>query len=221
LPFLEGAAPAASINPQLLLGRCYVRLNGRLLRTHTAALVVACALASPAWARPASDLSSIRIDNFGRVNAKYYRGAQPHGRDYADLASLGVKTIIDLTKGGDASEPAQVQASGMRFFRIPMTTHERPSAEAIAQFLKIVDDPVNEPVYVHCQGGRHRTGVMTAIYRMTDEGWTADRAFAEMKLYKFGADYLHAEFKDFVYGYHVAAAAATVTAAPVASKTGG
>ena len=52
---------------------------------------------------------------------------------------------------------------------------------------------------MHCVGGRHRTGVMTAVYRMTQEGWTAERAFKEMKQYKFGADYLHSEFKKFVY----------------------
>ena len=37
---------------------------------------------------------------------------------------------------------------------------------------------------------------------MTDEGWSADKAFAEMKQYTFGADFLHSEFKQFVYGYH-------------------
>jgi protein tyrosine/serine phosphatase len=56
-------------------------------------------------------------------------------------------------------------------------------------------------VYVHCVGGRHRTGVMTAAYRMTDESWTAGKAFAEMKQYKFGAEFLHPEFRDFVYAF--------------------
>jgi hypothetical protein len=36
---------------------------------------------------------------------------------------------------------------------------------------------------------------------MTHEGWTADQAFKEMKDYKFGSDFLHPEFKDFVYHY--------------------
>jgi tyrosine-protein phosphatase SIW14 len=92
-----------------------------------------------------------------------------------------------------------------------MTTHETPSAAKLAQFLELVNDPANQPVYVHCQGGRHRTGVMTAVYRMTKDGWTADRAFAEMKQYKFGADFLHSEFKDFVYAYHVTAPAVVAT----------
>jgi protein tyrosine/serine phosphatase len=100
-----------------------------------------------------------------------------------------------------------------------MTTHEPPSSTTIDQFLKIVNDPANQPVYVHCVGGRHRTGVMTAVYRMTQEGWSADQAFQEMKRFKFGADFLHPEFKTFVYGYHpevaiAAAAKANVERAP-------
>jgi protein tyrosine/serine phosphatase len=64
-----------------------------------------------------------------------------------------------------------------------------------------VNDAAKQPVYVHCVGGRHRTGVMTAVYRMVHDGWSADRAFKEMKQFKFGADFLHREFKNFVYSY--------------------
>lgn len=193
----------------------------RLTRRYTAALLLTLSLAAPTWAttttveaRPAVDAASIRISNFGRVNANYYRGAQPRHDDYANLAALGVKMVIDLTKDGDSSEPAQVQAAGMRFYRIPMTTRETPSSEKVSQFLRLVTDPANQPVYVHCQGGRHRTGVMTAAYRMTEERWSADQAFAEMKQYKFGADYLHPEFKEFIYTYHADVAA---VAAPTKS----
>ena len=176
-----------------------MRPNSKPLRTSVAAALLALSLVLPAAAQ---NLSNVRIDNFGRVNANYYRGAQPEGRDYADLAALGIKTVIDLTQDGDASERSIVQHTGLKFYRIPMTTHETPSEEKLVQFLKLVNDPANQPVYVHCQGGRHRTGVMTAVYRMTDDGWSADQAFAEMKKYKFGADFLHSEFKDFVYSYH-------------------
>ena len=159
----------------------------------------------------------IRIDNFGRVNANYYRGAQPQGRDYADLASLGVRTIINLTSDdADAGEQALAERAGLRYEQIPMSTHRQPTAEEVARFLAIVNDPANQPVYVHCVGGRHRTGVMTAGYRITHDGWTADQAFAEMKQYKFGADFLHPEFKAFVYGYRSTLAQA---AAPAAGRT--
>ena len=187
-------------------------------RSYTAALLLvgvltapSAALATPAPAESARavDLSAIRIDNFGRVNTNYYRGAQPEGRDYESLAALGIRTLVNLTSDDiDAAEPAAAKRAGLAYFQIPMTTHEAPSSAKIDQFLKIVNDPANQPVYVHCVGGRHRTGVMTAVYRMTQDGWSGDQAFQEMKQFKFGADFLHSEFKAFVYGYHPEVASA-------------
>jgi protein tyrosine/serine phosphatase len=151
---------------------------------------------------PVVDISKIHIDNFGRVDSTYFRGAQPEGHDYADLAAVGVKTIINLTSDdAEANEQAMASQAGLKYVQIPMTTHEPPTSAQLAEFLKIVNDPASQPVYVHCVGGRHRTGVMTAAYRITQDGWTADQAFKEMKQYKFGADFLHPEFKKFVYGY--------------------
>ena len=148
------------------------------------------------------DFSTIDIDNFGRINANYYRGEQPDRRDYADLAALGIKTVIDLQADGDNySEERLVEAAGMTFVRIPMTTHVPPTDEQLAQFLAIVNDPAQQPVYVHCKGGKHRTGVMSAVYRMEQDGWSSEQAFKEMKRYNFGWDFLHPEFKRFVYGY--------------------
>jgi protein tyrosine/serine phosphatase len=192
------------------------------LSRYTAVLLFALALAIPAAVQGSAaarsavrlNLSNIRIDNFGQVSPTYFRGGQPQGQDYADLAALGVKTVIDLTSDdGQAGEKAMVERAGMTYVRIPMTTHESPSQANVAQFLSLVDDARRQPVYVHCVGGRHRTGVMTAIYRMTDEGWSADKAFAEMKQYKFGADFLHSEFKQFVYGYHADTNARATTVA--------
>ncbi len=161
------------------------------------------------------DLSRIRIDNFGRVNATYFRGEQPEGRDYADLAALGVRTVIDLQADGDNhAEAGIVEAAGMKFYRIPMTTHVPPTPKQLALFLQIVNDPAHQPIYVHCKGGKHRTGVMTAVYRMEQDGWTPARAFEEMKRYKFGMDFLHSEFKRFVYGYQPGRMVASAPVAP-------
>jgi tyrosine-protein phosphatase SIW14 len=205
-----------------------VPLNSTLARACTAALLVTVSLAVPAGAQsytavPSNAVvSNIRIDNFGRINSNYYRGAQPKGRDYADLVSLGVKMLINLTSDdADMTEKAMADRAGLKYVQIPMTTHEPPTAEQLAEFLTIVNDPANQPVYVHCVGGRHRTGVMTAGYRMTQDGWNADQAFAEMKQYKFGADFLHSEFKEFVYGYRATPAHAAPAPVVATTKAGG
>ncbi len=169
------------------------------------------------------DLSRIQIENFGRVNEHYYRGGQPDDSDYVDLAALGVKTLVNLTSDdARANERELVESAGMSYVQIPMTTHEQPTPEKVAEFLSVVNDPARQPVYVHCVGGRHRTGVMSAVYRMTHDSWTPDQAFKEMKRYKFGADFLHPEFKSFVYGYHTDATPAVESraGAVTASKSG-
>jgi tyrosine-protein phosphatase SIW14 len=204
--------------------------KGKLLSA-CAVTVLAMSVSSGAAAAGAGDASAraagnvaasrIQIANFGKLNANYYRGEQPVGRDYADLAALGIRTVIDLQADGDnADERQRVEAAGMTFHRIPMTTHVAPSDEQITDFLQIVNDPARQPVYVHCKGGKHRTGVMTAVYRMEQDGWTSQRAFQEMKQYKFGMDFLHPEFKQFVSSYtpaHGALAHAAVPSMPAAS----
>lgn len=197
-----------------------MRLNTFVARLVTASALVALTSFTPALAKSGADaalagrpaaapaLATIRIDNFGQINENYYRGAQPEGQDYEDLAALGIRTVIDLTRDGRADEAAMVKRAGMRFVRIPLTTTARPSEQAVADFLKIVTDPASQPVYVHCQGGRHRTGTMTAVYRMTVDGWTADQAYAEMQRYKFEGFPGHPELKSFVYAYPAEVASA-------------
>src|SRR5262245_23416202 len=168
----------------------------------------------------AVDTSRIRIDNFARVAPTYFRGAAPEPADYASLAALGIKTLVDLRSDDiDSAEKGLAAAVGMKYVNIPMTTHETPSSTKLDQFLSVVNDTNNQPVYVHCAGGRHRTGVMTAVYRMTHDAWTADQAFKEMKAHKYGPDFLHSEFKAFVYAFKAPAPAIkTAEVAEVAER---
>jgi protein tyrosine/serine phosphatase len=180
-------------------------LNKLISNLYAAVFVAVLSLAVPALtqANVSEKLSIIKVKNFGHVNDNYYRGAQPNGHDYADLAAIGIHTVINLTNGdGDANEKTLVENVGMKYYQIPMSAHVQPTPAKISEFLRIVNDPASQPVYVHCAGGRHRTGVMTAVYRITQNGWTADQAFKEMKQYQYGPDFLHPEFKSFVYDYY-------------------
>ena len=181
-----------------------MRVNLNLSRTLSAVAITALALAQLTVAQAAKRNGSqnTRISNFGCINENYYRGAQPKSRDYDDLAAMGVKTIVDLQEDGERNEQQSVEAAGMKFYRIGLSDSSWPSSEKAAQFVKIVNDPANQPVFVHCHGGRHRAGIMTAIYRMTHDGWSADRAYAEMKQYGFESGFGHGSLKDYVYDYY-------------------
>jgi protein tyrosine phosphatase (PTP) superfamily phosphohydrolase (DUF442 family) len=141
------------------------------------------------------------IQCFGRVSATYYRGAQPKGEDFRDLAALGIKAVIDLKQGDATAESEIVRRLGMKFYSIPMSHKSGPSEAAVVEFLKIVNDPANQPVFVHCKGGHDRTGVMTAIYRMTHDGWTASEAYREMTQYGYDSSVAGPALKDLLFNY--------------------
>jgi len=180
-----------------------MRVNRRLSRAVSAVTAAVLSLAILAVAQTSSDsrVANIRIKNFGKVDQTLYRGAQPKRRDIADLAALGVKTVIDLQQDGEAGEQQDVEATGMKFYRIGLSDKSWPSPEKVEQFLKLVNDPANQPVFIHCHGGRHRAGTMTAIYRITHDKWSADQAYAEMKQYDFESGLGHGALKDYVYDY--------------------
>ncbi|HXQ70633.1 MAG TPA: hypothetical protein VN844_09110 [Pyrinomonadaceae bacterium] len=125
------------------------------------------------------------IKNFGKVNDNYFRGSQPTKSQVAALKAMGVKTIIDLRKDYVPEARQWATEQGLNYFNLPLLPGRRATKEQTEYFLRLVNDPANAPVYVHCKGGRHRTGAMTAVYRITHDGWTAEQAFEEMLKYDF------------------------------------
>jgi protein tyrosine/serine phosphatase len=191
------------------------RLSNR--STLLAVISLLFALSATAVAQETQN-TNVSIKNFGQMDDRFFRGGQPKQEEYKELAALGIKTVIDLRDDPADYEKTSVEALGMRYVNIAMSDKDYPAAAKIAEFLKLVDDPSTGKFYVHCAGGRHRTGVMGAVYRFNHYGWDYDRAYAEMKKYDFYTRWGHGEMKKFVQDYattfhntHAAAAAATLT----------
>jgi protein tyrosine/serine phosphatase len=170
---------------------------------------VALALSAISYARPnGKDAATSKgghtvgeIGNFGQVTDFYYRGEQPKGDDYNQLASIGVKTIIDLRDDPKDYAKTLTEQAGMKYINFPMSDKDYPAPDVASKFLSLVNDKENWPVFVHCAGGRHRTGAMTAVFRMTTQGWDANRAYEEMKDYDFYTRWGHKAMKRFVFDY--------------------
>jgi len=148
-----------------------------------------------------ADVSAVTIKNFGQMDERFFRGGQPKEGDYQQLANLGIKTVIDLQNEPTGYEKQSVEALGMKYVNIPMSDKDYPETAKIDQFLKLVDDPATGKFYVHCAGGRHRTGVMGAVYRFNNYHWNYDQVYAEMKKYDFYTRWGHGEMKKFVQDY--------------------
>ena len=169
------------------------------------ALITVLSVAVVTSAQKVSDTSSnqsIKIKNFGQMDERFYRGAQPKEQDYKALAELGIKTIIDLREDTEAYSKSAVEAQGMTYVNIPMIAKKYPTPEAIETFLKTVNDPATGKFYVHCAGGRHRTGAMGAVYRFQFYNWDFEQVYKEMKKFDFYTSWGHGAFKDFVKDYY-------------------
>ena len=148
-----------------------------------------------------SNFPDIKIKNFGQMDERFYRGARPKPEDFKALSALGIKTIIDLTDNSREEEQPAAEAAGLRYVNIPMVDKGYPEVAQINEFMKVVDDPNTGKFFVHCAGGRHRTGVVGAVYRFTRSNWTYDQVMAEMNEFDFGSGFGHGKQKDFVKDY--------------------
>jgi protein tyrosine/serine phosphatase len=198
------------------------QLTWKSLRNTASAILVLLAFTVISQAQQASNPNSaaVKIKNFGQMDERFYRGARPKQEDFKGLAAMGIKTVIDLTEDSPI-ERAAVEAAGMKYVNIPMVEKKYPTEEATSTFLKIANDPATGKFFVHCAGGRHRTGAMGAVYRYQNYHWNFDQVYTEMKQYDFYTSWGHGAFKDFVKDYYDHMQAAKATAGPSISTVSG
>ncbi len=179
-------------------------MRRRLTRERAGSLsVVMFALLLCASATPAqTEATYPELPNFHQVNSQLYRGAQPLDGGVRRLAQLGIKSIINL-RGQDEhtrAEQREAEALGLKYRSFALPGLRRPSREKVEEVLTFINDPVNQPVFVHCHHGEDRTGVIIAVYRITHDHWTSKEAKAEAKCY--GMNPLQILMKDFISDYY-------------------
>ena len=128
--------------------------------------------------RPIASPGEVRgVGNFARVAPGLYRGSQPTAEGFAELKKLGVRTVVNLRfLHGDRD---LLRGTGLRYAHIHALPWAPGDGDAAA-FLKLLQDPSNYPVFVHCQHGADRTGYLVAVYRVVEQGWAMGDAVREM-----------------------------------------
>lgn len=155
-------------------------------------------------AEAAVSMSSGGLVHFSKVTEGIYRGGRPSLADFPELKNYKIKTVIDI-QGGDADvsflgwpmsafepgeTPEMIQKEetlsrqlGFQFFNYPLSSVKDVDAKEAAminQVLEVMADPGNQPVFVHCEHGMDRTGLIVALYRVFYQGWSAEKAHDEM-----------------------------------------
>ena len=127
------------------------------------------------WATPVEGTS---IQNLYLIEAGLFRGSQPTAAGFQELRALGVRTVLDLAGGkGDA---LLVPDGSLKLVQIRMSAmglHD----DRVLEALRVMIDPANRPLMVHCKQGADRTGALVALYRVVVQGWTKQKAVLEMK----------------------------------------
>ena len=111
----------------------------------------------------------------------------PHVRESQVCTDEGAKLVF-LSWAGEKGLLARDVASPTN----------RP--QVIDDFLKLCDDPNNYPILIHCMAGLHRTGALTAVYRMEYEGWPVADAMRELRANGYG-DRKATTANDYIYEY--------------------
>ncbi len=154
------------------------------------------------------------LPNFHKVNDMVYRGAQPKSGGLELLKQLGIKTVVSL-RDDDArakQEEAGARMAGLQYFNLPFERWGRPQDKEMEQVLSIINNPANQPVFVHCKHGADRTGVVIAVYRITHDGWTSQQAKAEAK--RYGLKPWQVGMKDYIHDFHKRQTAPTIQRNP-------
>jgi len=122
------------------------------------------------------------IEYVARINEGLYRGAYPK-ENLDQLKKLGVKTIINLRYLKVHDYSGEARAAGFEYYWMPINPPKPPDKKFVEKFLSIVTDQSKQPVYFHCTMGIDRTGLMAGIYRIEEDGWSNEKAVAEMEYF--------------------------------------
>jgi protein tyrosine phosphatase (PTP) superfamily phosphohydrolase (DUF442 family) len=133
-------------------------------------------------AEPAAREEVSGVPNFAVVSPVLSRGAQPTREGFCRLSERGVRTVVALRWSHD--DYAALAGLGLNSYRI-RTRQWHPENDDVVRAMKVILTPEYQPVFVHCQAGKDRTGLVVAVYRILVDGWSVDEAIAERKA--FGA----------------------------------
>lgn len=126
------------------------------------------------WAVP---IHLPRVPNLHKISDNLYRSAQPTRQGMKNLRLLGIKTVINLRPFYyDTDEIRGTELLNEELSVKPWHIED----EDVIRVLRIIRKKENGPFLIHCKYGADRTGVMSAMYRIVEQGWSQDEAIEEM-----------------------------------------
>lgn len=164
-------------------------------------VILALALVLSSVAAAQQKMEKPGITNYTKVDAIVACGGATETSALTGLKADGVTSIVNLRladeRGANIPEnEAQAKSIGLKYFHLPLSG-AAPDPKVIDQFLTIVGNKANQPVYVHC-GSANRVGAVWLAKRVVQDGWPVNKAATEAHaigltnpaLEKFAMDYI-------------------------------
>lgn len=157
-------------------------MNRRLAIAALVALLAADAHAQTPAPPPRSGLWAVPITlegvpNLHQITPTLYRSEQPTALGFRNLEKLGIRTVINLRAFN--SDDDEVRGTSLRTARVKIVTWDIDDKHVV-EVMRMLKDSANGPYLIHCQHGADRTGLMSAMYRILEQGWSVDDALAEL-----------------------------------------
>jgi protein tyrosine/serine phosphatase len=145
-----------------------------LAQDASAPIPAAAALRPVQWAEP---VEMEGVSNLHRISPTLYRSEQPTALGMKNLERLGIRTIINLRAFNDDKD--EVKGTSLRTERVKILTW-RIDDKHVIEVMRMLKKAENGPFLIHCQHGADRTGLMSAMYRVLEQGWTPEDALTEL-----------------------------------------
>lgn len=126
--------------------------------------------------------------NFHAVKeGEFYRSAQLTGTElHGVIRDHGIRSILNLRGGHPGQswyddEVAESQALGVAHYDYGLSAYRVVTPEQIGEILDIVRR-APKPLLVHCKSGADRVGLISALYRLENEGASPAEADDQLSL---------------------------------------
>lgn len=132
------------------------------------------------------------VSIFNKQDGRYlYRGARPDYQDddvIKEFKDKNIKLVIDFRNSKSSSqedldlEKEIFKKNGIQYINFPMESGDIPSEKRYQEFQKIINEhKKNGSIFIHCKSGIDRTGIMSAMYQIKNNGKTKQQAYEIMK----------------------------------------
>ena len=126
------------------------------------------------WATP---IQMQGVGNFYKITEYLYRSEQPTEEGMKNLKKMGIKTVINLR--AFHSDLDKTKKAGLLNEKLSVKAWHIEDEDVI-RVLRIIRKRENGPFLMHCWRGADRLGVICAMFRIVEQGWTKDEAIQEM-----------------------------------------